>query len=70
MKFNLKRAVETLAKKDLKFIQPMYEAITNSLEANATEILIDIQTENLIDNDLLKTKVVGFSVTDKGFVFT
>ena len=70
MKFNLKRAVETLAKKDLKFIQPMYEAITNSLEANATEILIDIQTENLIDNDLLKTKVVGFSVTDNGVGFT
>lgn len=70
MKFNLKRAVETLAKKDLKFIQPMYEAITNSLEAGATEILIDINTENLLDGEQLKPKVTGFSISDNGVGFT
>lgn len=69
MKFNLKRAVETLAKKDLKFLQPMYEAITNSLEADATEIFVKIETEDLLVEEL-QPKVIGFKITDNGVGFT
>ena len=69
MKFNLKRAVETLAKKDLKFLQPMYEAITNSLESNSTSIVVDIASETLV-SDTLRPKVIGFTISDNGDGFT
>ena len=65
----MKRAVEALAKKDLKFLQPMYEAITNSLESGSSTIIIDIQTEDLAFSDI-KPKITGFSITDDGAGFT
>ena len=49
----MKRAVETLVKKDLKFLQPMYETITNSLESNSTKIIVDIFSETLISDKIL-----------------
>ena len=68
MTVNLRRAVEALAKKELKFLQPLYEAITNSLEANATKIDVDIETEEIIGNE--PPKVIGFTITDNGDGFT
>ena len=68
MTVNLRRAVEALAKKELKFLQPLYEAITNSLEANATKIDVDIETEEVIGNE--PPKVIGFTITDNGDGFT
>ena len=53
LQFNLKRAVETLVKKDLKFLQPMYETITNSLESKSTKIIVDIFSETLISDKIL-----------------
>ncbi len=49
----MKRAVETLVKKDLKFLQPMYETITNSLESKLTKIIVDIFSETLISDKIL-----------------
>ncbi len=49
----MKRAVETLVKKDLKFLQPMYETITNSLESKSTKIIVDIFSETLISDKIL-----------------
>ena len=65
MKVNLKRAVDNLAKKDMKFLQPLFEAITNSLEANASEIIVDFETELLVTEEI-KPKITGFTVIDNG----
>lgn len=68
MKINLKRAVENLSKKELKFLQPMYEAITNSLEAGATKIEVNITTDVALDG--ITPKINGYSVIDNGEAFT
>lgn len=71
MNVNLHGAVKTLSK-NLNFLQPIYEAISNSLEANATEIVIDV---HYIDTalDILgakNQKISGFTVIDNGDGFT
>ena len=38
--------IKRLANKSIKFIQPIYEAIANSLEANATEISVELFHDN------------------------
>ena len=69
MKFNLKRAVDNLAKKDLKFLQPLYEAITNSLESGSDNISVELFTEDVISDEIIP-HITGFSVTDNGSGFT
>lgn len=54
--------------KNVKFLQPLYEAILNSLEAGAQNIDIEFKhTSNLIDD---RDKIVGFSISDDGVGFT
>ena len=53
---------------DTKFLQPLYEAIINSLEANATHIKINLQEENNLFNDL-HSEITGFSIEDNGEAF-
>lgn len=68
MRINLKRAVENLSKKELKFLQPMYEAITNSLEAGATKIEVNITTEDVLE--WITPKITSYSIIDNGEGFT
>lgn len=53
---------------DTKFLQPLYEAIINSLEANATHIKMNLQEENNLFNDL-HSEITGFSIEDNGEAF-
>ncbi len=53
--------------KDVKFIQPIYEAITNSLEANATNIEIVLHPDNALFGE---GKLDGFEIIDNGEEFT
>lgn len=55
--------IEKLAK-DVKFLQPVYEAITNSLEAGAKNITISFNKDFTIGENL--SKITGFSITDDG----
>lgn len=50
----------------IPFMQPLYEAITNSLEAHAQNIWITFSKEELLDNETMKPKIVGFVVKDDG----
>lgn len=59
--------IEKLAK-DVKFLQPVYEAITNSLEAGAKNITISFNKDLAITEEL--SKISGFSITDDGEGFT
>ena len=59
--------IEKLAK-DVKFLQPVYEAITNSLEAGAKNITIAFKKDLAITEEL--SKITGFSITDDGEGFT
>ena len=59
--------VRNLAK-NIKFNQPMYEAIVNSLEANATKIELEIFHDNPIEG--VCPKITGFTITDNGEGFT
>lgn len=59
--------IEKLAK-DVKFLQPVYEAITNSLEAGAKNITIAFSKDLAITEEL--SKITGFSITDDGEGFT
>jgi hypothetical protein len=57
-------AVKRLNEK-IDFLQPLFEAITNSLEAKATEISVDFfLTEDTLLN--MPKKIIGFSVEDNG----
>ena len=55
--------------KQTKFIQPLYEAIVNSLEANATQITVNIEHDKPMENTV-SPKIIGFSITDNGVGFT
>lgn len=55
--------VEKLAK-DVKFLQPVYESITNSLEAHAENIEIEFFTDPSIDGVI--PRINGFRITDDG----
>jgi hypothetical protein len=67
MKVDILRAVERLNNK-VSFLQPLYEAIVNSLEAKATKIEISLDTNPLLINDNFEIK--GFIITDNGEGFT
>jgi nitrogen fixation/metabolism regulation signal transduction histidine kinase len=58
---------------DIPFLQPMYEAIVNALEAKATDISIALREEKntLLDDDKnYEKKIIGFDITDNGDGFT
>lgn len=55
--------VEKLAK-DVKFLQPVYESITNSLEAHAENIEIEFFTDPCLDG--FTPKISGFKIIDDG----
>lgn len=63
--------IETITEKltkSVKFLQPLYEAILNSLEAEADNIEIIFRySSDLVD---AKHKIIGFSVIDNGTGFT
>ena len=57
---------------NITFFQPLFEAIINSLDAQATNIDIKIYTDKqktLFDN-VLRCAITGYSVTDNGIGFT
>ena len=60
-------AVDKLSK-NVSFLQPLFEAISNSLEAGAKDIKIKFDTENCIPK--ITPKIVGFSIEDDGCGFT
>lgn len=55
--------VEHLAK-DVKFLQPVYETITNSLEANAKNIVIEFFIAPCLNG--VEPNISGFKVIDDG----
>lgn len=57
---NISNYVQRL--KNIDFLQPLYEAIVNSMDANATSVKIKF----CIDNDSEESFVNGFSVLDNG----
>ena len=69
MNVNMQRAVENLAKKDLKFLQPLYEAISNSLESGSSKILVELFTDDTLSAEI-EPHIISFSVTDNGDGFT
>ena len=54
--------------KNIKFNQPLYEAIVNSLEAGATDIKVEFQHDNPIPGVI--PKITGFTIEDNGEGFT
>lgn len=63
VKANIKDIVNNLGK-DVKFLQPLFEAIINSLEANASVIKIILQQENTLFDEF--SVITGFSIEDNG----
>ena len=56
---------------NITFFQPLFEAIINSLDAQATKIEIDIKTDiqkTFFDN-IERLSIIGYSVTDNGVGF-
>ena len=47
----------------IPFMQPLYETITNSLEAHAKDIRIVFEKEELLDNDTMNPRIIGFTIT-------
>lgn len=54
---------------DIPFLQPLFESITNALEANATEIVITLFDSETVDESFVAS-IDGFSVEDNGDGFT
>ena len=54
--------------KNIKFNQPLYEAIVNSLEAGATDINVEFQHDEPMKG--VTPKITGFVITDNGEGFT
>ena len=67
VKANIKDIVANLGK-DVKFLQPLFEAIINSLEANAKKIRVTIQQDPTLFDDF--TSIHSFSIEDDGEGFT
>jgi len=64
MKVNLEKAIENI-KIDVGFFRPLYEAIVNSIQANATEINISFEIEKQGHLDLIS----GYTIKDNGHGF-
>lgn len=65
--------IESIVKnlnKDIMFIQPVYEAIVNSLEANADTIDVEFFKDRQVSMDSSCDKISSYSVTDNGDGFT
>ena len=54
--------------KNITFFQPIFEAISNSLEAGAENITVTFEPENALPN--ITPKIVGLSIEDDGVGFT
>lgn len=65
---DVKTVVSNLRSK-VPFLQPLYEAVTNALEANATQITVILEEEVLLLNET-DAKITGFVVRDNGEGFT
>ncbi|MDR3307065.1 MAG: ATP-binding protein [Endomicrobium sp.] len=52
------------------FLQPLYEAIVNSIEAEATNINIIFVKDQTLDEKDYKPKIIGFRIADNGVGFT
>lgn len=61
--------IRRLNSTSIKFIQPLYEAIANSLEANATKIEVELFHDEAM-NDTVPQKLIGFRIIDNGEGFT
>lgn len=67
VKANIKDIVANLGK-DVKFLQPLFEAIINSLEANAKKVRVTIQQDPTLFDDF--SSIDSFSIEDDGEGFT
>ena len=54
--------------KNITFFQPIFEAISNSLEAGAENITVTFEQENALPD--ITPKIIGFSIQDDGIGFT
>ena len=68
MNVNIEETVKKLCK-NVKFMQPLYEAIINSFEANATKVIIEFYSDFSLLNDVAPG-ITGFKITDNGDGFT
>lgn len=55
---------------DICFLQPVYEAIANSLEANATNIEVEFFVDKQITFDNKNNKIISYCIIDDGDGFT
>ena len=63
MKVSIPNIVRNLGK-NVKFMQPVYESIVNSLEANATRIELEfLLSESMVE---ITPKITGFTIIDNG----
>ena len=65
--------IESIVKnigKDISFLQPAYEAIVNSIEANATIIDVEFFIDNQITMKTFQNKISSYQITDNGDGFT
>ena len=64
--------IESIVKnlgENIKFLQPLYESITNSIESGSNRIVIELFSSETLSTDMIPT-MVGFSITDNGDGFT
>lgn len=67
MEVNLTAVVNKF--RNISYLQPMFEAVSNSLEAGANEVVITLNVEaNLLDDNV--GYMTGFSIFDNGRGFT
>lgn len=65
---DIQAIVDHLGKRVI-FLQPLYEAIANSLEASATKIRVSFETSISV-NEEIRPSIIGFTITDNGEGFT
>ena len=68
MKFNLKRSIEEL--RQISFMLPVFEAIANSLEAKATNIVVRLFPTPTLDLNLPYKQIEKIEIEDNGEGFT
>lgn len=69
LQVDVKTAIEKLSNK-VHFMQPVYEAISNSLEAYATEIKLHFDVDESVLDGITSKKINGFTIIDNGDGFT